>query len=80
MHPRGRRRAEAGPLTKKGVPKKTPLPRLAVEALRNLPSYGVDEYVSLSSPTAKRPDPKKLLGDTPTDAPAREGSRKTLTC
>jgi hypothetical protein len=39
--------------------KKTPLPRVAVEALKGLPSYGVDDYVFPSKPTAKWPDPKK---------------------
>ena len=32
---------------------------VAVEALRGLPSYGVDDYVFPSKPTAKWPDPKK---------------------
>ena len=41
------------------MPKKTPLPRVAVEALKALPSYDVDEYVFPSKPTAKWPDPKK---------------------
>jgi integrase len=35
--------------TKTGVPKKTPLPRVAVEALQALPSYGVSDYVFPSS-------------------------------
>ena len=33
------------PHTKTGVPKKTPLPRVAVEALKSLPSFGVDDSV-----------------------------------
>ena len=42
------------------VPKmRTPLPRVAVEALKGLPSYGVDDYVFPSRSTAKWPDPKK---------------------
>ena len=41
------------------MPKKTPLPRVAVDALKALPSYGVDEYVFPSKPTAKWPNPKK---------------------
>jgi integrase len=41
------------------VPKKTPLARVAVEALKGLPSYGVDDYVFPSRPTAKWPGPKK---------------------
>lgn len=49
----------AVPHTKTGVPKKTPLPRVAAEALKGLPSYGVDDYVFPSRPTAKWPDPKK---------------------
>jgi hypothetical protein len=32
---------------------------VAVEALRGLPSYGVDEYVFPSRPTARWPNPKK---------------------
>jgi integrase len=49
----------AVPHTMTGVPKKTPLPRVAVEALKGLPSFGVDDYVFPSRPTAKWPDPKK---------------------
>jgi len=49
----------AVPHTKTGVPKKMPLPRVAVETLKGLPSYGVDDYVFPSRPTAKWPDPKK---------------------
>ena len=49
----------AVPHTKTGVPKKTPLPGVAVETLKGLPSYGVDDYVFPSRPTAKWPDPKK---------------------
>jgi integrase len=47
------------PHTKTGVPKKTPLPRVAVEALQALPSYGVNDYVFPSRPTARWPNPKK---------------------
>ena len=47
----------AVPLTKTGVPKKTPLPRVAVEALKGLPSYGVDDYVFPSKSSARWPSP-----------------------
>lgn len=47
------------PHTKTGVPKKAPLPRVAVEPLKGLPSYGVDDYVFPSRPTARWPNPKK---------------------
>jgi integrase len=47
------------PHTKTGVPKKAPLPRVAVEALKRLPSYGLDDYVFPSKPTARWPNPKK---------------------
>jgi integrase len=47
------------PHTKTGVPKKTPLPRVAVEALQALPSYGVDDYVFPSRPTTRWPEPRK---------------------
>ena len=49
----------AVPHTKTGVPKKTPLPRVAVEALKALPSYGVDDYVFPSRPTKRWPEPMK---------------------
>jgi len=41
------------------VPKKTPLPRVAVEALQALPSYGVNDYVFPSRPTTRWRNPKK---------------------
>jgi len=41
------------------VPKKTPLPRVAVEALKALSSYGVDDYVFPSRPTTRWPEPTK---------------------
>jgi integrase len=47
------------PHTKTGVPKKIPLPKVAVEALKRLASYDVDEYVFPSRPTARWPNPKK---------------------
>ncbi len=47
------------PHTKTGVPKKTPLPKVAVEALKRLPSYEVDEYVFPSRATSRWPSPKK---------------------
>jgi len=47
------------PHTKTGVPKKTPLPRVAVEALQALPSYGVNDYVFPSRPTTRWRNPKK---------------------
>ena len=47
------------PHTKTGVPKKVPLPKVAVEALKRLPSYDVDEYVFPSRATARWPNPKK---------------------
>jgi integrase len=47
------------PHTKMGVPKKAPLPKVTVEALKGLPSYGVDEYVFPSRATARWPNPKK---------------------
>jgi integrase len=42
-----------------GVPKKAPLPKVAVEALKELPSHDVDEYVFPSRATARWPSPKK---------------------
>ena len=47
------------PHTKTGVPKKTPLPRVAVEALKSLPSFGVDDSVFPSRATARWPNPTK---------------------
>ncbi len=35
------------------------MPRVAVEALKGLPSYGVDDYVFPSRSTARWPNPKK---------------------
>jgi len=45
--------------TKTGVPKKAPLPRVAVEALKSLPSYGLDDYVFPSKSSARWPSPMK---------------------
>ena len=47
------------PHTKTGVPKKAPLPRVAVEALKTLPSYGVDDYVFPSKVSGRWPNPKQ---------------------
>jgi len=47
------------PHTKTGVPKKAPLPRVAVDALKTLPSYGVDDYVFPSKSSARWPSPMK---------------------
>ncbi|PYQ17001.1 MAG: hypothetical protein DMF80_02425 [Acidobacteria bacterium] len=47
------------PHTKTGVPKKTPLPRVAVEALQALPSYGNNDYAFPSRPTTRWRNPKK---------------------
>jgi integrase len=47
------------PHTKTGVPKKAPLPRVAVEAVKGLPSYGVDDYVFPSKSSARWPGPKQ---------------------
>ena len=47
------------PHTKTGVPKKVPLPKVAVEALKALPSYEVDDYVFPSRATARWPEPRK---------------------
>ena len=49
----------AVPPTKTGLPNKTPLPRVAVKALKALPSYGVDDYVFPSRPTTRWPEPTK---------------------
>jgi len=47
------------PHTKTGVPKKVPLPKVAVEALKRLPSYDVDEYVFPSRATARWRNPAR---------------------
>ena len=49
----------AVPHTKTGVPKKAPLPSVAVRALKSLPSYDVDHYVFPSRGTTRWPSPKK---------------------
>ena len=45
------------PHTKTGRAKRVPLCDAAIEALRRLPSWGVDEYLFPSRPTARFPDP-----------------------
>lgn len=47
------------PITKNHDPKKVPLPAIAVEALRILPSYGKSEFLFPSRPTARFPKPRK---------------------
>lgn len=46
-------------ITKNKDPKKVPLPRVAVDALRQLPSYSNKEHVFPSRPTARFPKPQK---------------------
>jgi hypothetical protein len=56
------RRASAvhrGAAHEDGCPEEDTLPRVAAEAQKGLPSYGVDDYVFPSRPTAKWPDPRK---------------------
>lgn len=48
------------PEEKSGNPKRVPLPSIAVEALKALPSYGIADYVFPSRPTARFPEPKRL--------------------
>ena len=57
MHLEGPAPFVSVPHTKTGVPKKAPLPRVAVEALKTLPSYGVDDYVFPSKSSARWPSP-----------------------
>jgi integrase len=59
MHLEGPAPFVSVPHTKTGVPKKAPLPRVAVEALKSLPNFGVDEYVFPSRATARWPNPTK---------------------
>jgi len=47
------------PETKNGDPKKLILAEVAVEALKQLPSYGKSEYLFPSRPTGKHPEPKQ---------------------
>jgi integrase len=47
------------PHTKTGVPKKVPLPKVAVEALKALPSYDVDDYVFPSRATTRWRNPAR---------------------
>jgi integrase len=57
MHLEGPAPYVSVPHTKTGVPKKAPLPRVAVEALKSLPSYGLDDYVFPSKSSARWPSP-----------------------
>ncbi len=59
MHLEGPAPYVSVPHTKTGVPKKAPLPRVAVEALKSLPSYGLDDYVFPSKSSARWPSPMK---------------------
>ncbi len=59
MHLEGPAPYVSVPHTKTGVPKKAPLPRVAVEALKSLPSYGLDDYVFPSKSSARWPSPKQ---------------------
>jgi integrase len=47
------------PRTKNGHSKTVPLPEVAVEALRLLPSYERREYLFPSTPTGRHPSPQK---------------------
>ena len=48
------------PVTKNDDPKIIPLPGVAVNELKNLPSFGKGEYVFPSKPTHRYPDPSQL--------------------
>jgi len=47
------------PVSKNGEPKDLILSKVAVEALKQLPSYGKSEYLFPSRPTARFPEPKQ---------------------